>query len=156
MPHTNEAEYRAAVVAYRALHVVFYRFQKSVRDQQPFGALDPHPHSTAALVAADERDHGRMVGELLPSLNAAYRGPRVFVDRLADTLRQLGERHVAARQAPFDVHVTQQAYVDVDNILQDLLREREQYPLAFDEAFAVTEPEGVEGLTRDVAPDEKG
>ena len=83
-----------------------------------------------------------MAGQLLPDLAAAYAGPRVFVERLADTLRRLGERHVADRDAPFDVQLTHQAYIDIDNILQELLRERQQYPLAFDEAFA--------GVDRDV------
>ena len=30
MPYATEAEYRAALVAYRALHDVFYRFHRSV------------------------------------------------------------------------------------------------------------------------------
>jgi hypothetical protein len=143
MPYANEAEYRAAVVAYRALHDVFYRFQKSVRDQRPHaGAHVPLQRTTADLVAANERDYAAMV-ELLPSLARAYVGPRDFLERLAETLQRLGEKHAASRQAPFDAQITHQAYVDIDNIFQELLSMREHYPLVFEEAFCGDDAEKV-------------
>ncbi len=82
-----------------------------------------------------------MVGELLPALAASYAGPRQYVDRLADTLRELGVKHAASSHTPFDAVLTHQAYVDIDNMLQDLLRERDRYPGVFDEAFAGGDPE---------------
>jgi hypothetical protein len=154
MPYASEAEYKAAVVAYRALHDVFYRFQKSVRDQHLSGLPRVLPPSAERL-AADERDYASMAGELLPALVAFYAGPPIFVDRLADTLRQLGERHAAAPQTPFEAQLTRQAYIDVDNVLQDLLREREHYPRAFDDAFLGTEPPDANTLTRPTGPDER-
>ena len=144
MAYASEAEYRAAIVAYRALHDVFYRFHKSVRAQHPESAPtaprqpvtgDPH------VIAANEHDYAAMVGEILPELAQAYAGPREFVERLADTLRRLGEAHAASPKTPFDVRMTHQAYVDVDNIFQDLLGEREQHAKAFDEAFSGAEAE---------------
>jgi hypothetical protein len=153
MPYASEAEFKAAVVAYRALHVVFYRFQKRVRMGQTAGPSSPHSPGTPDQAAADQRDHASMVRELLPALAASYAGPPLFLDRLADTLRQLGDRHAAAPHAPFDAQLTHQAYVDVDNILQDLLREREHYPRAFDDAFIGAEPRAG-GLARSVSPDE--
>ena len=87
-------------------------------------------------MAANEREYGEMVGNLLPALDKSYPGPRQYIDRLTDTLRELGVKHAAAsRETPFDPLLTHQAYIDVDNILQDLLSEREQYPSAFDESI---------------------
>ena len=80
-----------------------------------------------------------MVGHLLPALDKSYLGPRQDIDRLTATLRELGMKHAASSAEPFDPVPTHQAYIDIDNILQDLLREREQYPSVFDEGFA--EPE---------------
>jgi hypothetical protein len=136
MVYATEAEYRAALVAYRALHDVFYRFHKSVRRQQPGPGSEDQRHGALEAIAVNERDYGGMVGELLPALAVSYGGPRQYVDRLADTLRELGVKHAASSQTPFDALLTHQAYVDIDNILQDLLRERERYPGVFDEAFA--------------------
>ena len=137
MPYATEAEYRAAIVAYRALHDVFYRFHKSVCAGQHSPEMaqqhDKEP------VAATEREYGDMVGHLLPALDKSYLGPRQYIDRLTATLRELGMKHAAASAEPFDPVLTHQAYIDIDNILQDLLREREQYPSVFDEGFA--EPE---------------
>jgi hypothetical protein len=80
-----------------------------------------------------------MVGHLLPALDKSYLGPRQYIDRLTATLQELGMKHAAASAEPFDPVLTHQAYIDIDNILQDLLRQREQYPSVFDEGFA--EPE---------------
>jgi hypothetical protein len=149
MPYANEAEYRAAVVAYRALHDVFYRFHKGVRAQHAeAGAAGPVEQTTSEVLRADERDYGTLTRELLPALAAVYAGPRQFVDRLAETLLELGARHAASRRAPFDSRVTHQAYVDVDNILQDLLRERERYPQAFDDVFSGSDPTAPGALGR--------
>ena len=136
MSYATEAEYRAALVAYRALHEVFYRFHKSVCAEQHAPAATDQRHADRDAIAVDERDYGGMVGELLPALARSYAGPRQYLDRLAETLGELGVKHAASRKAPFDALLTHQAYVDVDNILQDLLRERERYPGVFDEAFA--------------------
>jgi hypothetical protein len=136
MPYATEAEYRAAVVAYRALHNVFYRFHRSVCGHQPGQAAgaDRH-HGARDAIAVNEHDFGEMVSELLPALARSYAGPRQYIDRLAETLRELGIKHAASSEAPFDALLTHQAYVDVDNILQDLLRTRERFPSVFDEAF---------------------
>jgi hypothetical protein len=136
MPYATESEYRAALGAYRALHDVFYRFHRSVCAQQPAPTAADQGHVARDAIAVDERDYGGMVGELLPALARSYAGPRQYLDRLADTLGELGVKHAASRKTPFDALLTHQAYVDVDNILQDLLRDREQYPSAFDETFA--------------------
>ena len=73
-------------------------------------------------------NYGEMVGHLLPALDQSYLGPRQY-HRPAhgDAPRA---RHEARRlvREPFDPVLTHQAYIDMDNILQDLLREREQYP----------------------------
>ena len=136
MPYATEAEYRAALVAYRAFHDVFYRFHRSVGAQQAAPTASDQRDGSRDVIAADERDFGAMVGELLPTLAQSYAGPRQYLDRLADTLGELGVKHAASRKAPFDALLTRQAYVDVDNILEDLLRERERYPSVFEEAFA--------------------
>ena len=136
MPYATESEYRAALVAYRALHDVFYRFHKSICAQQPTPTALDQRYGSRDAIAGDERDFGRIVGELLPALAQSYGGPRQYLDRLADTLGELGAKHAASRKSPFDALLTYQAYVDVDNILQDLLRERARYPSVFDEAFA--------------------
>ena len=145
MPYATEAEYRAAVVAYRALHDVFYRFHRSVCAEQH----DPTPtdsrHGTRDAIAVNEHDYGVMVGELLPPLAQSYAGPPEYLDRLAETLRQLGVKHAAASEQPFDAVLTHQVYIDIDNILKDLLRERERYPSTFDEAFGGTDARDGEG-----------
>jgi hypothetical protein len=136
MPYATEAQYRAALVAYRALHDVFYRFHRSVCADQHSPETADRRHGTKEAIAANERDYGGMVDELLPALEQSYTGPRQYIDRLADTLRELGVKHAAASKEPFDPVLTHQAYIDVDNILEDLLKERERYPRVFDEAFA--------------------
>ena len=136
MPYATEAEYRAAIVAYRALHDVFYRFHKSVCSEQHTHEMTERRPVTKDAIAANERDYGGMVGDLLPALERSYLGPRQYIDRLTDTLRELGVKHAAASAEPFDRVLTHQAYIDIDNILQDLLRERAQYPSVFDESFA--------------------
>jgi hypothetical protein len=99
MPYATEAEYRAALVAYRALHDVFYRFHKSVCGHQPApaAAADYH-HRDKAAVTVNERDYGEIVGELLPALARSYAGPRQYLDRLAETLRELGVKHAASSE----------------------------------------------------------
>jgi len=145
MPYATQAEYRAAIVAYRALHDVFYRFHKSVCA----GPHDPTPadsrHGTRDAIAVNEHDYGVMVSELLPPLTQSYAGPPEYLDRLSETLRQLGVKHASASEQPFDAVLTHQAYIDIDNILKDLLRERERYPSAFDEAFVGADPRDGEG-----------
>ena len=84
----------------------------------------------------------------MPSSWQSYAGPPQYLDRLAETLRQLGVKHAAASEQPFDVALTHQAYIDIDNILTDLLRERERYPSAFDEAFGGTDPRNTSGSSR--------
>jgi len=135
MPYATEAEYRAALVAYRALHEVFYRFYKSVRAQHPGPWADQLP-GAPDVIAADENDYDGMVNELLPALARSYAGPRQFVERLADTLRELGVKHAASRQIAFDAVAVHQAYIDIDNVFLDLLREREHYPSAFDAVWS--------------------
>ena len=57
MPYTTEADYRATIVAYRALHDLFYRFHHSVSAQQ----ADPSAadgHNGLAAIAVDEQDFG--------------------------------------------------------------------------------------------------
>jgi hypothetical protein len=145
MPYATQAEYRAAIVAYRALHDVFYRFHRSVCA----GQHDPTPadsgHGTRDAIAVNEHDYAVMVSELLPPLTQSYAGPPEYLDRLSETLRQLGVKHAAASEQPFDAVLTHQAYIDIDNILKDLLRERERYPSTFDEAFVGTDPRDGEG-----------
>jgi hypothetical protein len=136
MPYATEAEYRAAIVAYRALHDVFYRFHKSVCSEQHTEEMTEQRHGMNETIAENERDYGGMVIELLPALEKSYLGPRQYIERLTDTLRELGVKHAAASGERFDPVLTHQAYIDIDNILQDLLRERERYPSVFDEAFA--------------------
>jgi hypothetical protein len=152
MSYATEAEYRDALVAYRALHEVFYRFHKSVCAEQHASAATDHRHANSDALAVDERDYNGMVGELLPALARSYAGPRQYLDRLAETLRELGVKHAASRKAPFDALLTHQAYVDVDNILQDLLRERERYPSVFDEAFAGERPHTADQARRSLRP----
>jgi hypothetical protein len=136
MAYATEAEYRAALVAYRALHDVFYRFHRSVCAEQHSPETADRRHGTKEAIAENERDYRGMVDELLPALERSYDGPRQYIDRLSETLRELGVKHAAASQEPFDPLLTHQAYIDVDNILEHLLMERERYPGAFDEAFA--------------------
>jgi hypothetical protein len=135
MPYATEVEYRAALAAYRALHKVFYRFYASVRAQHPGAWADQLPAAPDVL-AADERDYESLVRELVPSVARLYAGPRQYVDRLTDTLRELGAKHAASPQTAFDALEVHHAYIDVDNIFQDLLREREHYPDVFDAAFS--------------------
>jgi hypothetical protein len=152
MSYATEAEYRDALVAYRALHEVFYRFHKSVCAEQHASAATEHRHANTDALAVDERDYDGMVGDLLPALARSYAGPRQYLDRLAETLRELGVKHAASRKAPFDALLTHQAYVDVDNILQDLLRERERYPGVFDEAFTGDRPHTADQARRSLRP----
>jgi hypothetical protein len=152
MSYATEAEYRDALVAYRALHEVFYRFHKSVCAPRPASAATDHGHANRDALVIDERDYDGMVRELLPALARSYAGPRQYLDRLAETLEELGVKHAASRTAPFDALLTRQAYVDVDNILQDLLRERERYPSVFDEAFAGDRPHAAERERRSLRP----
>ena len=135
MPYATEVEYRAALAAYRALHKVFYRFHASVRAQHP-GVWAEQLPAAPDVLAADERDYESLVRELVPSVARSYAGPRQYVDRLTDTLRELGAKHATSPQNAFDALEVQQAYIDVDNIFQDLLREREHYPDVFDAAFS--------------------
>jgi hypothetical protein len=130
--YATEADYRAALKAYRALHEAFYRFYKIVRVHPP---PPDDPRAVLEAIATTEHDHRRMVGELLPALARTYGGPRHYVERLGDTLQTLGAQHVSSPQAPFDADLAHQAYIDVDNILESLLSERESYPAAFDAAF---------------------
>jgi len=125
MSYGTEAEYRTALVAYRALHDVFYRFYK-------------HMQSTVASseVADGRRDLAAMVGTLLPPLAESYQGPPVHVERLAETLQELLVAHAASKNTKFDDRLAYQAYVDVDNVLRELLRHRQQYPATFDEVMA--------------------
>ena len=145
MPYATEAEYRAAIVAYRAFHDVFYHFHRSVCAEQHNPATADPRHGTREAIAVNENDYGGMVGELLPALAQSYAGPPQYLDRLVETFRQLGVKHAAASDQPFDAVLTHQAYVDVDNILEQLLIERERYPSAFDEAFGGTDPRGESG-----------
>jgi len=140
MPYATEAEYRAAIVAYRALHDVFYRFHRSVCAGQHDSTPSDSRHGTTNAIAVNEHDYGVMVSELLPPLANSYAGPPEYLDRLSETLRQLGVKHAAASEQAFDAVLTHQAYIDIDNVLKDLLRERERYPSTFDEAFAGTDP----------------
>jgi hypothetical protein len=135
MAYATEAHYRAALLAYRALHDVFYRFHRGVHAQQHGPAAADERDGALDAIAVNERDYGGMVAELLPALARSYAGPREYMDRLTETLRELGVKHAASPEAPFDPVLTHQAYIDVDNILKDLLRERERYPGVFDEAF---------------------
>jgi len=134
MPYATEVEYRAALVAYRALHEVFYRFYKSVHAQHP-GAWAEQLPIDSDVIAADERHYDDMVRELVPAVARSYGGPRQHVERLADTLRELGVKHAASPQTAFDAVVLHQAYIDIDNIFEDLLREREHYPSVFDDVW---------------------
>src|SRR5262245_8108589 len=136
MAYATEAEYRAALVAYRALHDVFYRFHRSVCSGQHGPETADRRHGTKEAIARNEHDYGDMVDTLLPALEHSYAGPRQYIDRLMGSLRELGVKHAAASQEPFDPLLTHQAYIDVDNILEDLLKERERYPHVFDETFA--------------------
>ena len=135
MPYANEAQYRAALAAYRALHKVFYRFYTSVRAQHPGAWADQLP-AAPDLLAADERDYEGLVREPVPSIARSYAGPSQYVERLSATLRELGAKHAASPQTAFDALVVHQAYIDVDNIFQDLLRERAHYPGVFDDALS--------------------
>jgi hypothetical protein len=135
MPYASGAEYRAALVAYRALHEVFYPFYKSVRAQHP-GAWAEQLPVAPDLIAADERHCDDMVRELVPAVARSYGGPRQHVERLADTLRELAVKHAASPQTAFDAVLVHQAYIDIDNIFEDLLREREHYPSVFDDAWS--------------------
>ena len=132
MSYGTEADYRAALVDYLALHEAFYRFHKRVNTAPPAG------------IAECERDCRAMVQSLAPAVATSYRGPRIHVERLAETLKALEAAHASTPAASFDVRLTNQAYVDVDNMLQDLLRHREQYTAAFDDVMA--------GLDRTTTP----
>ena len=101
MPYATEVEYRAALAAYRSLHKVFYRFHASVRAQHPGAWADQLPAAPEVL-AADERDYESLVRELVPSLARSYAGPRQYVERLTETLRELGAKHAAAPLVAFD------------------------------------------------------
>ena len=135
MPYATGAEYRAALVAYRALHEVFYPFYKSVHAQHPGPWAEQLP-GAADVIAADERQYDDMVRQLVPAVARSYAGPRQYVERLADTLHELGVKHAASPNTAFDAVVVHQAYIDIDNIFQDLLREREHYPSVFDDAWS--------------------
>ena len=134
MPYATEAELHAALTAYRAFHPVFYRFYKLVH--QPPVPTPDRPDARTESIATAEQDYRQMLVELLPALARTYGGPRRYVERLDETLMQLGVKHASAPQSPFDRELTDQAYVDVDNILESLLCERATFPAAFDEAFS--------------------
>ena len=61
MSYATEAEYRAAIVAYRALHDVFYRFHKSVCAEQhsPEMAEQQHGKEPVAATEREVRRNGR-------------------------------------------------------------------------------------------------
>jgi hypothetical protein len=134
VPYATEAELRAALTAYRAFHPVFYRFYKSVH--HPPVSTPDHPDARSESIATAEQDYRKLLVELLPAVARTYQGPRRYVERLDETLMQLGVQHASASQSPFDAELTNQAYVDVDNILESLLCERANFPVAFDEAFS--------------------
>ena len=121
MSYGTEADYRAALRAYLALHEVFYRFHKRLNTMPPTG------------IAEGGRELTSMSDTLVPALAARYGGPAIHVARLAETLEALSRSHASSPGAPFDARLAYQAYVDVDNILLDLLRSRAEYTSAFDE-----------------------
>ena len=121
MSYGTEAEYRAALRAYLALHEVFYRFHKRLSTTPSTG------------IAEGGRELTSMTDVLVPALAARYGGPPTHVARLAETLEGLSHSHAASPHAPFDARLAYQAYVDVDNILLDLLRNRAEYTAAVDE-----------------------
>jgi hypothetical protein len=133
--YATEADYRAALKAYRAFHEVFYRFYKIVRVHPPVATPDS-PRAVPEAIVTIELDHRKMVVELLPALARTYGGPRHYVERLGETLLKLGTEHASSPWALFDAELTHQAYIDVDNILESLLSEREKHPTAFDDVFA--------------------
>src|SRR4051794_27507602 len=124
MPYATEADYRATIVAYRALHDAFYRFHHSVSAQHADPSAAGRHHGPASI-AVDEQDFRGIVRDLLPALARSYAGPSQYLDRLVETFGELATLHAGSRKTPFDPQLTHQAYIDVDNILQDLLRERE-------------------------------
>src|SRR5262245_38554440 len=134
VPYATEAELHAALTAYRAFHPVFYRFYKSAH--HPPVSTPDRPDAPKESIATAEQDYRNMLVELLPALARTYGGPRCYVERLDETLMQLGVQHASTPQFPFDRELTNQAYVDVDNILESLLCERANFPAAFDEAFS--------------------
>jgi hypothetical protein len=125
MSYGTESEYRAALVAYRALHDVFYRFYKRLQSiHTPDGIAD------------GRRDLAAMIGTLMPPLSESYLGPPMHVERLAETLQELSAAHAMSKNTTFDDRLAYQAYVDVDNILRELLRHRQQFPATFDDVMA--------------------
>ena len=144
MPYRDEAQDRAALEAYVALHDVFYRFHASVRVQHSrLGDRSAALPSDRDAIAADERDYALMTADLVPALARVYAQTSRYVERLAKTLDELGTHHAALQTARYDARLTNQAYVDVDNILQDLLCHRELYPRAFDEVYSGATPEAL-------------
>jgi hypothetical protein len=144
MAYRDEAQYRAALEAYLALHDVFYRFHARVRAQHAFlgdrnAALPVDPDA----IAEDERDYALMAADLVPALARVYADTSPYVERLAKTLEELGAQHGGLRTRPFDARLTHQAYVDIDNVLEDLLCHREMYPHAFDEVYSGSAPEAL-------------
>ena len=126
MSYGTESEYRAALVAYRALHDAFYRFYKRLQSTT----------HTSDGVADARRDLAAMIGTLMPPLSESYQGPPMHVARLAETLQELSAAHAASKNTTFDDRLAYQAYVDVDNILRELLRHRHQFPATFDDVMA--------------------
>ena len=124
MSYGTESEYRAALEAYRALHDVFYRFYKRLQTASP------------ESVAAGRHDLATMIGTLMPNVAESYQGPRMHVERLAETLQELSAAHASTRNTSFDDRLAYQAYVDIDNMLRELLRNRQHYPATFDDVMA--------------------
>ena len=90
MPYATETQYRAALVAYRALHEVFYRFHRSVCAQQPAPTASDQHRGSRDAIAADERDFGGMVGELLPALAQLVRRSAAVSRPACGYLRRAG------------------------------------------------------------------
>jgi len=150
MPYADEAQYRTALEAYLALHEVFYRFYGSIRAQHSvLGDRNAALPFDREAIAANERDLAVMAADLVPALARACGDTGRYVQRLARTLEEIGAAHAALALGTFDGRLTDQAYVDVDNVLHDLLRHREMYPRAFDEVYAGAPPEA---LTRRSPP----
>lgn len=133
MAYATEAELRAAITAYRALHAVFYRFYHAVR--HPPGGTPDQQAALRQAISTAEQDYRKMIVELVPALARTYGGPRHYVERLDQTLMKLGVQHASSPQAPFDAELTHEAYIDIDNILETLLCERANHQSAFDDAF---------------------
>jgi hypothetical protein len=144
MPYADEAQYRTALEAYLALHEVFYRFYGSVRAQHSvLGDRNAALPFDREATAANERDHARMSADLVPALARACGNMDSYVERLARTLDEIGATHAAFPLRPFDARLADQAYVDIDNVLHDLLRHREIYPRAFDEVYSGAPPQAL-------------